>query len=250
MQMTCDIATQTPELCTCAIGSDARAEVPATAVPLFSLFRPKAQRKVRRPATPTVDLPGVHVLRLQRDPVACRGMQVLVVIRHGESEFNAALQTGNGWVDPKLYDPSLTAKGCNQARHLRQRLLQEMQQNASIIGHNANALWVTSPLRRCIQTFLLSCPLLPNTASDLDSTSCGQKAVCQQVQDKLAVLQGDSLPPVRIVRYFANLISALCLDKLEEISTLMHVHTNCQTCAATLRSVCLLVGMSALHLAS
>jgi hypothetical protein len=46
LQVSADIATQTPELCTCAIGSDARAEIPATGVPLFSLFRPKAQRKV------------------------------------------------------------------------------------------------------------------------------------------------------------------------------------------------------------
>lgn len=42
-----DAATRTPELCSCAIGSEvtysARA---ATAAPLFSLFRPKMQRKV------------------------------------------------------------------------------------------------------------------------------------------------------------------------------------------------------------
>lgn len=43
-----DAATRTPELCTCAIGSEVNkpAQV-ATGAPLFSLFRPKKQRKVR-----------------------------------------------------------------------------------------------------------------------------------------------------------------------------------------------------------
>jgi broad specificity phosphatase PhoE len=130
----------------------------------------------------------------------CTQLQVLVVIRHGESEFNAALQKGDGWIDPKLYDPSLTAKGCQQARHLRQKLLHEMQKSSSLIGQNVNALWVTSPLRRCIQTFLLSCPLLPKTASDHDNNLSTTKAVCQQVQEKLAAVNGHTLPPVRIVR--------------------------------------------------
>ena len=51
---------------------------------LFPIFRPKAERKV------------------------------LYIIRHGESEFNAATNTGKGFSDPQIYDPKLTAKGQNQ----------------------------------------------------------------------------------------------------------------------------------------
>lgn len=43
-----DAANCTPELCTCAIGSDAAQQKGAAAVaPIFSLFRPAVQRKVR-----------------------------------------------------------------------------------------------------------------------------------------------------------------------------------------------------------
>lgn len=126
-------------------------------------------------------------------------MQVLVVIRHGESEHNAAQAKGQGWSDPKLFDPSLTAKGCQQARQLRQHLLYEMQNNKYISGKGSSALWVTSPLRRCLQTFLLSCPLLPATASDNPGLS-SHEIVGQQVEEKLSTLQCQSLPHVRVVR--------------------------------------------------
>lgn len=122
------------------------------------------------------------------------------MIRHGESEHNAAQTKAQGWADPKLIDPSLTAKGCQQARQLRQHLSHEMQHNKYITGKDASALWVTSPLRRCLQTFLLSCPLLPATASDNSSCSSGQKAVGQQVEEKLSALHCQGLPPVRVVR--------------------------------------------------
>jgi len=51
---------------------------------LFPIFRPKAERKT------------------------------LYIIRHGESEFNAATNTGKGFSDPQIYDPKLTAKGQSQ----------------------------------------------------------------------------------------------------------------------------------------
>jgi hypothetical protein len=43
-----DAATMTPELCTCAIGTEANdlQNKKSVGAPLFSLFRPKAQRKV------------------------------------------------------------------------------------------------------------------------------------------------------------------------------------------------------------
>ena len=51
---------------------------------LFPIFRPKGERKT------------------------------LYIIRHGESEFNAATNTGTGFSDPQIYDPKLTAKGQSQ----------------------------------------------------------------------------------------------------------------------------------------
>ena len=53
---------------------------------LFPIFRPKGERKT------------------------------LYVIRHGESEFNAATNTGKGFSDPQIYDPKLTVKGQSQVQ--------------------------------------------------------------------------------------------------------------------------------------
>lgn len=128
-------------------------------------------------------------------------MKVLVVIRHGESEYNAAARQADQWADPKLYDPSLTARGCQQARQLRKRLAAEMKNHLSVLSGQASTVWVTSPLRRCIQTFLLSCPLLPDTPADGLGSPESKSEVVQQVQEKLDVVTGNELPPVRIVRY-------------------------------------------------
>lgn len=55
---------------------------------MFPIFRPKAERKT------------------------------LYIIRHGESEFNAATNTGKGFSDPQIYDPKLTVKGQSQVDSL------------------------------------------------------------------------------------------------------------------------------------
>ena len=41
-------------------------------------------------------------------------LQVVHVIRHGESEFNAAANTSKGFEDPQIFNPGLTAKGQSQ----------------------------------------------------------------------------------------------------------------------------------------
>ena len=38
-------------------------------------------------------------------------LQVVHVIRHGESEFNAAASSSKSWEDPQIFNPGLTAKG-------------------------------------------------------------------------------------------------------------------------------------------
>lgn len=127
-------------------------------------------------------------------------MKVLVVIRHGESEYNAAVRNQGQWSDPKLYDPSLTVRGCQQARRLRQQLAAELKNRHSLLLGKASTVWVTSPLRRCIQTFLLSCPLLPETAADNGSACNVKTGAVKQVQDKMDALRGSHLPSVKIVR--------------------------------------------------
>lgn len=140
---------------------------------------------------------GISNIKLHEKP-SC--VKVLVVIRHGESEYNAAARQADQWADPKLYDPSLTARGCQQSRQLRNRLAAEMKSNQGVLSGHTSTVWVTSPLRRCIQTFLLSCPLLPETPADRVGSKESKVAVVQQVQEKLDVLATQELPPVRIVR--------------------------------------------------
>ena len=41
-------------------------------------------------------------------------LQTVHIIRHGESEYNAATQYNKGFDDPQIYDPKLTAKGRRQ----------------------------------------------------------------------------------------------------------------------------------------
>ncbi|DBB11435.1 hypothetical protein WJX82_007343 [Trebouxia sp. C0006] len=107
----------TPELANDATGAGVS---PSQEKKLFPIFRPKAERKT------------------------------LYIIRHGESEFNAATNTGKGFSDPQIYDPKLTAKGQSQATKLRNQLMEQKIPE--------EALWVTSPLTRAIDTLILACP--------------------------------------------------------------------------------------------
>lgn len=44
-------------------------------------------------------------------------VQMIHIIRHGESEYNAATASKDlGFGDPQIYDPKLTAKGRRQVR--------------------------------------------------------------------------------------------------------------------------------------
>lgn len=50
-------------------------------------------------------------------------MQVLHVIRHGESEYNAATSLGMDFSDPQIFNPKLTEKGRRQVCHYLQSQL-------------------------------------------------------------------------------------------------------------------------------
>jgi Histidine phosphatase superfamily (branch 1) len=121
-------------------------------------------------------------------------VQVLVVIRHGESEYNVQARSTTGWADPKIFDPSLTGRGCQQAMVLRSQLDTVLQSHVSDAMAAGSALWVTSPLRRCIQTLLFSCPLLPAPAA------LNEAPVQDQVANRLAKLASGRLPRIKITR--------------------------------------------------
>lgn len=73
--------------------------------------------------------------------------KTVYIIRHGESEFNAACSArGSSWEDPLLFDARLTVQGRKQALSLRNEVLSW--------NLPKDALWITSPLTRAIETLL------------------------------------------------------------------------------------------------
>jgi len=111
---------RTPELMHAPVGTaggSGGSAAPFATPPLYSIFLPKSERKK------------------------------VIVVRHGESQFNAADAHGTSWSDPCIFDAPLTARGHAQARALREQMLPFQ-----------DALWVTSPLSRAMQTCLDACP--------------------------------------------------------------------------------------------
>ena len=82
----------------------------------------------------------------------------LYIVRHGESEYNAATgAAGTGWDDPLIFDAPLTKLGRLQAIKLRARL--------DSMGLPHDVCWVASPLSRAIETLLLACTGVERPAS-------------------------------------------------------------------------------------
>lgn len=77
--------------------------------------------------------------------------KTVYIIRHGESEYNRAISNpGSGWSDPLIFDAMLTATGRRQATALRDQVARW--------NLPEDAVWVTSPLSRAIETMLLAFP--------------------------------------------------------------------------------------------
>lgn len=75
--------------------------------------------------------------------------KTLYIIRHGESEYNAACAAmGSRWEDPTIFDAPLTLRGKRQATALREHIAKW--------NLPSNVVWVTSPLSRAIETLLLA----------------------------------------------------------------------------------------------
>lgn len=87
---------------------------------------------------------GLNYFPIFRSKKDCK---IVYLIRHGESEFNAACcARGSAWEDPLLFDARLTLKGKRQALCLREEI-----KKWDLPG---DALWITSPLTRAIETLL------------------------------------------------------------------------------------------------
>ena len=105
--------------------------------PIF-LVRPPMQRGQRSCST----LTRSH-LSFQK-----KGSRKVHLVRHGESEYNAACgRPGSSWDDPQIFDAPLTEQGRNQAEALGSTL-------AGLLGRRC--VWVTSPLTRALQTCVLA----------------------------------------------------------------------------------------------
>jgi hypothetical protein len=120
------------------------------------MFRPRSQRKVREQEVGPVHccccladkerMASLHGLSIQLNETAGRRqlttaahlhcdlvaavhnaclngairvfplVQLLLVVRHGESEYNQAVERSSGFADPSIFDPRLTARGIKQVR--------------------------------------------------------------------------------------------------------------------------------------
>ncbi|KAK9807423.1 hypothetical protein WJX73_004631 [Symbiochloris irregularis] len=131
------------------------------------------------------------------------------VIRHGESEYNAATRNQIDFADPLIYNPQLTAKGRAQSQRLKSQLAgMKLPQKV---------LWVTSPLSRAMQTMLLSCPKpdLLKGAQANPSSNAGYRTVVRSELSEHLMTTGDVGMPASFLRSkFPQLTGAL--EGLEE----------------------------------
>mmetsp|Transcript_28813 Transcript_28813/g.63473 ORF Transcript_28813/g.63473 Transcript_28813/m.63473 type:complete len:471 (-) Transcript_28813:1558-2970(-) len=130
----------------------------------------------------------------------------LVIVRHGESEYNKAVIESKGFGDPMIFDPSLTPKGQQQASGLQGKL-------ATMLAKHGNPLWVVSPLTRAIQTFLRACPALDNSGASSSSSappSAGLNIEVQRLIAEFVVTAGDvGRPTSLLTKDFPQLASQL-----------------------------------------
>ncbi|KAK9836142.1 hypothetical protein WJX81_004420 [Elliptochloris bilobata] len=160
----------TPELVHMGVPSGARGSEPLASPKLFPIFRPKTQWKT------------------------------LHIVRHGESEYNAATSVARDFRDPQIYDPRLTDKGRRQAAKL-----------AAQLKVPEGALWVVSPLTRAVETFLLARRRLGVTPSrDLAAGAAlpAKVVVRSELAEHLATTGDIGLPATTLRHRFPLLCEA------------------------------------------
>eukprot|EP00951_Prasinocladus_malaysianus_P008450 scaffold61196_cov46-Prasinocladus_malaysianus.AAC.1 len=144
------------------------------------------------------------------------------VIRHGESEYNAADKTNTSWNDPLIFDPHLTAVGRQQATALRAELekMPELE----------DAVWMVSPLTRAIETFLLACPFTERLRAAARGEQVLEKlpqvVICPEMHEHCMTAGDIGRPASRLKQDFPELAKEL--GQLPEIwwYTNEH-HDNC-----------------------
>ena len=105
--------------------------------------------------------------------------KTVYIIRHGESEFNAACSArGSSWEDPLLFDAKLTARGRSQALHLRKDVLKWQLPE--------DVLWITSPLTRALETLLHVHPRVCPSDFSCDSNAMKNVVVLPEVAERLS----------------------------------------------------------------
>lgn len=144
-----------------------------------------------------------------------KDMKVLHIIRHGESEYNAATN-GPKWEDPEIFDAPLTEKGKRQAAALQNVLLS--------MDLPPDVLYVTSPLSRAMQTLLHAIPCM-------NSERCSLPNICvrSELTEKLATTGDIGRPASDLARRFPLLANQL--QQLPEIW--WHTHPAKPNCAIT-----------------
>lgn len=126
--------------------------------------------------------------------------QLVYMVRHGESEFNAATsRRGSAFSDPQIFDAPLSARGRIQVVVVLGNSMFDHTCHISIPSGNTNtqatslrpqlralnlpsdALWVSSPLTRALETFWLGCPIIARGGPDCPArdTPPGNLAVCR-----------------------------------------------------------------------
>jgi len=138
---------------------------------------------------------GLNYFPIFRSKKDCK---IVYLIRHGESEFNAACcARGSAWEDPLLFDARLTQRGRKQALSLRDEVKKW--------DLPCDAVWVTSPLTRAIETLLHVHPDIEPSSFSCQSGKLRNVLVLPEVAEKLHTSGDIGRKPSDLVKEFPML---------------------------------------------
>lgn len=142
-----------------------------------------------------------------------RGSKTIHLVRHGESEYNAACGApGSSWDEPQIFDAPLTLRGRAQSQALGSRL-------AGLLG--SSCVWVTSPLTRAIQTCVLARQAVAQASPDTwrlpaPGGACWV-AVRPELTEHLATCGDVGRPPRELAAEFPDLAAAGAFGHLPDV---------------------------------
>mmetsp|Transcript_12373 Transcript_12373/g.33763 ORF Transcript_12373/g.33763 Transcript_12373/m.33763 type:complete len:527 (+) Transcript_12373:110-1690(+) len=155
--------------------------------------------------TAHVDAPLFNIFRPAKD------RKCLLIVRHGESEYNRACSESKSYADPQIFDPHLTTRGRSQCLDLKRRLKQIIGEKIPKFG---DPLFVVSPLTRTLQTFLEANPFPERLAcNNQESHDPAHRPLNVEVLPAISefmVTPGDvGRPPAHLVQEFPQLAKQL-----------------------------------------